>query len=699
MFNWREVPLFRIILPFILGIALYLWIGADCNINNYFLFLFSAYLIYAAFSKIQFRWQWINSLLVNSFFVLLGYQLAFYQNDWNNKDHFREYLTAENLIIGKVVNAPTLKERTIQVNLEIQQIGQNSHELHDCSGKVMLSLRNDTINQKINYGDLILVKTSLEPVKPVLNPDAFDYKQYLHYKNIHYQAYVPTEQWQRLEGGHGNPILSWAFKMRLSLIQTLRNNLRFENEFAVASALILGYKEELSAELKNAYSNTGAMHVLAVSGLHVGLIWGIIAFFLNWIRWKHPVWKPIKTGITIVCLWLFALITGASPSVLRAATMFTFLLIGNTLNRNPNIYNTLAGSAFCLLLFNPYLIIEVGFQLSYLAVVGIVFFYRKIYSLWYIENRVGDYLWSLTSVAIAAQLSTFPLSLFYFHQFPVYFWLSGLVVVPFAFLILGTGLSLFFIDKVFPFLSPLFAKILIACLWLMNAIIFLIAQLPSGFFKDVWIEWGVMILLYLFIFSIVLAINSKKFKWLIFGVGILTIMNLTSFIKSIANEEKPNIVFYHLPGKSYVEFIDNKDVLSFGDREVSRQNLKFATLNYHRKNKINEVKPFYFGDENIELNHWFLKNGFIQFYDRKIVFIDDLPKTTLEEKIEVDFIVFRRRSKENVAELNQCFDYDKIIFDGSLYENQRLALKKECFELNIPFYDINQEGALIITID
>jgi len=359
MLNWREVPFFRILTSFILGILAYLVFEHSYFFLNFLLIFLTIYLGLIAFAKVQFRWQWINGILIGFFFFLLGHQLVYFHNDWNDKNHFRAFLQEENLVLGVVNDAPQYNGRSIQVNLAIQQMGSDANNLRDCSGKVSLYFRNDTINQEINYGDLLVLKSSINLVKPVLNPEAFDFKKYLHYKNIHYQGFLKSNEWKKIGSDHGNPILDWAFKTRSYLIGILKKNIKSENEFAVASALILGYKNELSDDLKNAYASTGAMHVLAVSGLHAGLIWGIIAFILKWIRWRHPAWRWIKTGITILGLWMFALITGASPSVLRAATMFSFLLIGTALNRNTNIYNTLAASAFCLLLFNPYFILKI----------------------------------------------------------------------------------------------------------------------------------------------------------------------------------------------------------------------------------------------------------------------------------------------------------------------------------------------------
>jgi len=699
MFNWREVPFLRILIPLILGIGCYLYWPVSFTGANYLLLFLSFYFCIATFIKIQFKWRWLHASLVMIFFFLLGFQLSFYKGDWNKENHFRQFIQEENFFIGTIDNAPEFKDRSTQIILNLQKIGKDKRELTSCVGKVSLWLRNDTLNQQLTYGDLLIVRGKLDQVSSSLNPEVFDFKKYLHYKNIHYQGFIPSENWKKLAVNCGNPILSWAFKTRSDLIEILRKNLPNENEFAVASALILGYKGALSDDLKNAYSTTGAMHVLAVSGLHTGLIWGFIAFILNWIKWRHPAWKWIKTGITIACLWLFALVTGASPSVLRAATMFSFLLIGIALNRNTNIYNTLGASAFCLLIFDPYLIVEVGFQLSYLAVVGIVYFYRKIYGLWYIKNKVGNYLWQLSAVAIAAQLSTFPISMYYFHQFPVYFLLSGLIVVPFAFLILGTGISLFFIDKILPFLSSFVAKVLIAIVWLMNAMIFLIEKLPASFSENIWLEWESMILLYAMILCMVLAINFKKGKFILLALSLLCLICWMNAFGSIQNQQQRKIVFFHFPKKTYVEFIDGNKALAFGDHDMEERKLNFALENFHAKHDIVLEEKIPFGTIESQWNNWYLKNKFIQFFDKKIVVVDQLPSGKTERKIKVDYVLFRSYSTNTVAELNRFFDFDTLIIDGALSIKRVSALKKECQEQGIVFYDINEKGSLIINID
>ena len=251
--------------------------------------------------------------------------------------------------------------------------------------------------------------------------------------------------------------------MRDKLLNILKENGLKNNELAVASALILGYKDDLGEELKHSYSSAGATHVLAVSGLHVGIIFLVLNFLLN-ILDKNDRFKISKAILLICFLWAYATITGLSPSVVRAATMFSFVTIGKSFGKSSSIYNTLCASAFVLLVYNPYLIMEVGFQLSYLAVVGIVYFQSIIYKWIYVKNKFLKYIWMITSVSIAAQLTTFPLGLLYLHQSPTYLFASNLFVIPGAMLIIGLGILLF-ITSWIPLISGGIGWLLAKFIW------------------------------------------------------------------------------------------------------------------------------------------------------------------------------------------------------------------------------------------
>ncbi len=698
MFNWREIPFVRILFPLLAGIILAMQLDQPFPVFDYLLLALLFVLLLLSQMRQAFRHRWTYGLILNFFFVVFGYQLAFYHTDLNAKDHFKSRIASENLVIGIVNNSPSFNSKFVKINLKTRQIGKPFGTMTDCQGTILLTLPNDSRTRELNYGDRILCKTNIRPTASPRNPEAFDYSRFLHLKNIDFQGFVRANEWQPLDSLNGNPVLHLSQRLRHDFLDVLETHLTKKNEYAVGSALILGYKDELNEDLKTAYANTGAMHVLAVSGLHVGMIWGIVAMLLGRIRWRHPAWKWLKMSISLICLWLFALITGASPSVLRATTMFSFVIAGMTLSRSGNIYNTLAASAFCLLLFNPFLVYEVGFQLSYFAVMGIVYFQPKIYRLWYIENRVGNFFWELTAVAIAAQITTFPLSLYYFHQFPLYFWLSGFVVIPFAFLILGGGVMLLVIHAILPFLAVYAGMLLNGLIWMMNSLIFLIEQIPYGLLSGIWISVGMMIAAYGFILLTAFFINTKKLSWMVAAMSFAVFFCGMYAFRNIENQLRKEIVFYHIPKKTHVEFIEKGKVLSFGDHDVDQKALSFATQDYHMARGVSATENFHFGYEPVQFDNWMQTAGFVQFYDKKIAFLKHLPEAGTRPKIKLDYVVVRKHANFNLDELSELFDFETIILDGAVEFWKRKRWKQACTDADVPLYDLSDEGALISAI-
>jgi competence protein ComEC len=306
-------------------------------------------------------------------------------------------------------------------------------------GKLISFIPIDEKSKQLKYGDKIWLNIIINEIPFSTHESGFDFKKYYANKGIYHNAYVLD--WDLIEKNTG--IYSYILTQRDLLLRVLSEHLPTENEFAVGAALCLGNKELLSDELKNEFATVGAMHVLAVSGLHVGIIFSLLLKILSFFKTRKKLWVISKIAITVLCIWVFALLTGASPSVLRAAIMFSFITISLYSRRFRNTYNTLAAAALMLLIYDPYLLFDVGFQLSFTAVTGIVYLHPRIYKLLYFKWKVPDYFWQITSVGIAAQLATFPIGLYYFHHLPINFMLTGLFVVPFAFLILTLGIALF----------------------------------------------------------------------------------------------------------------------------------------------------------------------------------------------------------------------------------------------------------------
>ena len=368
--------------------------------------------------KKSFANRWIASVPIHLFLVLAGYLLTYYQQELRHPTHFHKNIQAENYVIGTINNIPTIKNRKIKVELLTQAIGTNPQDLTDCTGNLLLYLNQSDSTTTLNYGDQILLKSRLLPIQKPSNPKAFDYRRYLYFKHIHFQSFVRQQNWTILTTNQGSPFWSITNNIRRHYLQVLQKYIQSDKEMAIAAALMLGYKATLTPELKNTYSETGAIHVLAVSGLHVGIISAILLMLLNLFPFRGTTWNWLKFIGLCLGIWGFACLTGLSPSVKRAAIMFTFLNIGLLVQRDINTYNVLAIAAFFILLFNPYALFDIGFQFSFLAVMGIVFFAKRILHFWSPKSRWLYEIWNLIIVSFSAQLAVFPLILYYFHQVP-----------------------------------------------------------------------------------------------------------------------------------------------------------------------------------------------------------------------------------------------------------------------------------------
>jgi len=695
MFNWREVPFVRLLLPFAVGIGFAFYFNQRLLFLPIILFVLLSAIFWLSAKKLSPTARAYYSIFVHLFLFVFGYQLAFQQNSFHNESHFRHAISNENIAIGIVQNV-SKSGKFDRATLQLEQIGTTTGQAQNTKGQVLLLINKSEGNKAIQYGDRIAFKAKITPCPAPKNPNAFDYRHFLRIKGIYHQAFIKNEQWERLDADQSSPFMAKTIALREHLISVLRKHLPGDNEFAVGTAMLLGDKSALQEEVKNAYAGTGATHVMAVSGLHLGIIFLGIGTLLKLIKTRSRFFRFFKPAVMIGGIWGFALLTGASPSAMRAAVMFSFLIVGQSLVRFVNIYNTLAISAFALLCYNPYLLFETGFQLSYLAVIGIVFFQPKIYRLWIIDNKLGDYLWSLASVGLAAQLTTFPLSLFYFNQFPVYFWLSGLVVVPAAFLIICVGVLLFLTEAIIPAGAIWIGKLLYGIIWLMNAIVFMIRQLPAGLIEGVWIGLGVFILLYICVIAISIAINTEKLKWVLCAFSALTLVAGSYAFTNINQGQQEQIVLYHTSKNTLIDFVDGKQLIAMHNSALSEKAKTYAAQRNRWAMGANDINEFILDEnETIALDNFKHQNKVIQFHNTTLALVNDLPFSRNKLDLKLDYLVLYENPNLSIEQLRSFYDFKTVWFASSNSTKKTKAWEDECIALNIPFRSVSTEGAIV----
>lgn len=697
---WNQAPFVRLLLPFLIGIICAVYFPFQALSVKYITALLLVLLtITALVPQLNFSYKktWVFGALLNTILFLLAYQLTIINTEKFDSTHYTHY-SAENpqYAFIRITEPYQEKEKSLKVVAEIKSIKQNGEWLNT-SGKAMMYLKKDSNSLKINYGDELIINTTFKPIPAPQNPGEFNYKRFLAFHNVYQQAYIKSEDWVYSGINSSNKLFKYCVDLRNSLLDVLRKNNIKGDEFAVGSALLLGFEDKLDADIISAYSSTGALHVLSVSGLHVAIVYLIFNWLLCFVdKIKHG--NSIKAIILILLLWLYSALTGLSPSVLRAATMFSFIIIGKAYNRYTNIYNTLAASAFLLLAFDPYLIMQVGFQLSYLAVIGIVYIQPKIYNWFDVNNWLLDQIWTITSVSIAAQIATFPLGLHYFHQFPNYFLLSNLLVIPVSTAIIYLGVALFAFAKI-TFVAGYLGLVFGWCVWFLNQSVIVIEKWPYSLLQGIsisvfetWLLYGLIVLfMYYFI--------QRRFNSLIIALGLCIAILISQVAEQYHQTNQKKFIVYNVPQTSAIDFISAKSNVLLTDTAFAQNDSRMLFHIRHNWWDLGMNNTTIISD-TIKTNHLSIHSGFIQFYSTKIVHIyknepeisDNLPA------MPVDYLVISNNADLKILNLVKHFHPSLIVFDSSNSEYKIKKWKEECIRCRQTFHAVNESGAFIADI-
>lgn len=698
---WNQAPLVRLILPFIIGIlsAVYLpfqiqnfgWI-----ITPYLIFIMVIVLVPGY--KISYRKSWLFGIAINILLFAFAYQLTIYKTAKFTSTHFSKFVNGRSFVYARLSQSAIEKERSLKMVMDVLAVKNDSGWVRT-SGKAMIYLKKDERSLHLNYGDEIVFSTTFNSIPEPQNPGEFNYKRFLAFHNIFQQASANDINWKSIGINSGNSILRYSYSLRDKLLNILRSENVKDDEYAVGAALMLGYSDKLDAEIISAYSSTGALHVLSVSGLHVAIVYVVFNWLLFFFdKFKHG--HIIKAVILILMLWFYSALTGLSPSVLRAAAMFSFIIIAKAFDRYTNIYNTLAASAFLLLALNPYLIMEVGFQLSYIAVIGIVYIQPKISQWFETDNWLLGQIWTITAVSVAAQIATFPLGLHYFHQFPNYFLLSNFIVIPISTIIIYLGIALFAFAKL-SFLASYLALGFSWSVWLLNYSVKQIEKWPHALLQGIsisvletWLIYG-MVLLFIYYF-----INRRSI-YLISALGVVILILCSQIVEQNVQFRQNKFIVYNIPKTSAIDFISSKSNVLLTDSAFAKNE---SSLLFHVKHNwwdlgINNTKII---SENYYENDLHIMNNKIQFIDKRIVIINkDLDGNGVGEhrkKVNIDYLIISNGPKLKMKNALEFYNPKQIIFDSSNPNYKLMKWKEECVELKQSYYSVSDSGAFEVDI-
>jgi competence protein ComEC len=433
------------------------------------------------------------------------------------------------------------------------------------------------------------------------------------------------------------------------------------------------------------------VHVIAISGLHLGLIYVLIVFLMRPTRrFKRMAW--LRFIIIIGILWLFTLLAGAQPSVLRSAVMFSCLALGEVINKRSSIYNSLAMSAFILLCINPFWLWDVGFQLSYAAVLSIVVFFRPIYNWFYFPNKIIAWLWKLTAVTLAAQILTAPISIYHFHQFPVLFLLTNLIVVPLSSVILIGEILLYTLAFIEPFASVA-GVALTYCIRFMNKYIERFNEVSFAVWNGLSISVFQAFLLFLFITCCINWLLEKKQGTLKYGLAFLLVFFLLRTDSFIESNKQEKVIIYNTPRYQAIDLIDGRMSYFAGDTVIDTVILQDELLyNYHLKPSrvLHRVNNTILTPSSI---------SFLDFNGKKIGIIDrNIAFSPTPAKEKLDLLVLSGNPRIYINDIYKTFQVKQIVIDGSVPAWKARLWKRDCDSLHLSCYDVSEKGAFVMNL-
>ena len=684
--QWRQFPFIRLGLPLFLGVA----VAIDCSRHADPTLLVAAYagvvLLLSILNQVRvgYAQRWIFGLVLNIALFLCAFCLGIVNHEVNWHNHFLEHLDVQNYFTGEVKEIKQIK-KTRRIVLDVKRVMSKGSASVAARGRLLVYLpAADTLEEDLVVGQELTVYGWGRPIPGPKNPGGFDFRRFMHGQNVHYQIFVKPGEWRVMSSGkRRGGIRAMAAGAQAHLLKTLEKYLVTPDERAVGAALILGYRGYLERDLRDAYANTGAMHVLAVSGLHVGLVYLGLNLILGGISGRRRVVVIGRVVLLLAGIWLFAFITGASASVMRAATMLSFFVVGRAAGRHCNIYNILAASAFLLLCLDPLNLAQVGFQLSYAALLGIVYLQPKIYRLVFIRNPVLDHVWKLLALSVAAQLSTLPLSLYYFHQFPVYFWLSGIIVVPAATLILAAGLGALF----FSFLPPvaaLFGSVLYWLIRSVNLAIRTIQGLPGNLIDEIYFPAWLLVPIAIMLIGAIGLAERRKLRWAYPVLLPLLVVLSWSAWSEYCSWQRREAVIYHMPGGGVLDLFLGKTLYTYHYRRKKNGNAPYAADELrerrrpHRRVEIDTIYPL------------------LHYGDKTILVAAQEVLNSLPDTLAADYIVLTGNPQARITDLLANCRPEYFIFDSSNSYRTVKRWQRECELAGQKCHNVYEEGAFVI---
>ncbi|MDR0661685.1 MAG: ComEC family competence protein [Prevotellaceae bacterium] len=693
-----KTPFIRLTIPFLLGI-----IAGEYIFRHSFSFIWLVgiaglvyLLLYFSQGVVTYKYRWIWGVLASLFLFFCGVTL------WQQQKRTSELPSDETIMLNAVIaEHPVRKPNSLRLCLAVDAYRQDNVWIKS-SENVVVYLQIDSTEQvQLRAGQRVLIPASLQSIKPPSNPEEFDYRSYMQRRGYYATAFIRGSSFEVLE----DDVLPFYRAVPLSIQRGLLSCFEKADiegqELAALMALTIGDKQLLDNEVKRAYSSAGVIHILAVSGLHVGLLYMLLTYFLFFLKGKK--YKLfLKSAIILFCLWLYVAIAGFSPSVTRAVVMFSFILLARLSGRQASTLNAVFASAFFICLFKPLSIFDVGFQLSYFAVLGILAFYPKLNKLITVKNPILKGAWNICCVSFSAQLAVLPFSVFYFHQIPTYFLLANIIVLPLVAVATCLIVILLLISFI-PFVSTFIGFLLSLCVYCINYVVAAIRQLPFAVWDGIYLSpFQLMLsLVALLCLMLLMAYRKKALTWTAIACAVLTLLlGITHYVEA---GRQHRLVVFNVGYSSLITFIDGRAAICIKDDRSSEKSFEYNTDGYFVKQYIDRKNVQTFIHSELEsfnsASGLYYHKDLFWFHGYSIKLIakhDNLLK--LREPLSIDVLAISNSSRLLPEEVLKCCIPKLVVIDSSVSARKMERWISTLNQNNIPYYSVKQSGAFILVI-
>ncbi|KAA8485018.1 DUF4131 domain-containing protein [Arcticibacter tournemirensis] len=688
----------RILLPAIAGT----WIGLSLPASGFIVAVFLTVCLFLFIMLIAchcwyrrlklYLHRWLPGLIVQVLVVFVFSSIALSRNPLLRDDHFSK--NKADVLIAEISSEPNLSNKIWRFEVSVRQ-GLREDCFVPLSGKMLITVYADTSGRNYGNGDYLLLPYDFSETQVSLNPFEFNYKQYLANKGIFHQAFFYSNRLKTLNISAKKSLGCLVLTLRQRMVWKFKQYINNEDAAAIGSTLILGYKASLSEEILNAYSRTGVMHVLSVSGMHVAMLLVMLTCILWFLRQRKGL-RVLQSLLIILIIWFYSFLTGFSAAVCRAALMISFVIIGRAFNRDNNSTNSVAASAVILLVYNPCFLKDIGFQLSFLAVFGLIYLYPMVYKLVVIQNWIGDKLWSFTAISLSAQIFTFPLCMYYFNQFPLYFLISNLFIVLPVTLVMYAGIAFMLIP--FEPLSKVLGWILEKTIVFINEGLFLIERFPYSAIHSQRFGFWYYASIYLIIALLIFSFQYKRKLFFYGSLLVVFLLTSVSSLQSLRQEQKKSIMFFSVRKNIAVGFFNGRkgDIVTGLNRNSKAFTYSVSPLIDARNLRINNCYPITAGFNN---NCLFSDGHFYQFLGCRLLIWDrTFNFKCYKRKAVVQHLLLSGNPVIDIKSLRQYVQFDSLIIGGDNSDYRVRKWTREAGVLGIKYYVLKNAPAIELSL-